>query len=152
MTAPAQPAVGPAPLMRLTDDSAGTRPALRRLPAVLARISRLAWHADRPAAITVLTARTAAAVALAELVTTRRLTAAAAGTAVFALTTLTRTAARVLRTALFVDYWATFLEDAARHRTHRGTTPPARRRTGRHQRPQPHLHLPRQRPARRRRR
>ncbi|MER7178865.1 ABC transporter ATP-binding protein [Streptomyces hyaluromycini] len=68
--------------------------------------------------------------ALAALVTTGRLSVAAAGTAVFALrtaaaalTTLTRTAARVLRTALFVDDWATFLEDATRHRTHRGTTP-----------------------------
>ncbi|MEU9158110.1 ABC transporter ATP-binding protein [Streptomyces sp. NPDC048417] len=68
--------------------------------------------------------------ALAALVTTGRLSPAAAGTAVFALrtaaaalTTLTRTAARVLRTALFVDDWDRFLGDAARHHTRRGTTP-----------------------------
>ncbi|MBT2409626.1 ABC transporter ATP-binding protein [Streptomyces sp. ISL-12] len=68
--------------------------------------------------------------ALAALVTAGRLEAAGAGTALFALrtataslTTLTCSAARVFRTGLFLDDWAAFLDEAARHRTHRGTRP-----------------------------
>ncbi|MFJ8158372.1 ABC transporter ATP-binding protein [Streptomyces sp. NPDC094468] len=85
MTASAQPAVGPAPLMRLVDDSADARPVLRRLPAVLARIGRLAWRADRPAVITLLAARTAAALAAAVALanTTTVLTAVLAATTAY---------------------------------------------------------------------
>ncbi|WP_234439961.1 ABC transporter ATP-binding protein [Streptomyces bicolor] len=68
--------------------------------------------------------------ALAGLVVSGRLEAAAAGTALFALrtataalTTLTRAAARVFRTGLYLDDWAAFLDEADRHRTHRGTRP-----------------------------
>ncbi|MGW0708136.1 ABC transporter ATP-binding protein [Streptomyces sp. NPDC002643] len=66
--------------------------------------------------------------ALAGLVAAGHLEAAAAGTALFALrtataslTTLTRASARVFRTGLYLDDWADFLDEAARHRTHRGT-------------------------------
>jgi ATP-binding cassette subfamily B protein len=65
---------------------------------------------------------------LAVLVASGRLEAAAAGTALFALrtataalTTLTRALARVFRTGLYLDDWAAFLDETARHRTHRGT-------------------------------
>ncbi|MGW7386559.1 ABC transporter ATP-binding protein [Streptomyces sp. NPDC054794] len=68
--------------------------------------------------------------ALAGLVGAGRLEAAAAGTALFALrtataalTTLTRSAARIFRTGLYLDDWAAFLDEADRHRTHRGTRP-----------------------------
>ncbi|MET8948805.1 ATP-binding cassette domain-containing protein [Streptomyces sp. NPDC004542] len=64
------------------------------------------------------------------LVASGRLEAAAAGTALFALraataalTTLTRALARVFRTGLYLDAWAAFLNEAVRHRTHRGTRP-----------------------------
>ncbi|MFF3505766.1 ABC transporter ATP-binding protein [Streptomyces sp. NPDC003247] len=57
-------------------------------------------------------------------------TETAAGTALFALrtataalTTLTRAAARVFRTGLYLDDWAAFLDEADRHRTHRGARP-----------------------------
>ncbi|MES9504018.1 ABC transporter ATP-binding protein [Streptomyces koyangensis] len=66
--------------------------------------------------------------ALAWMVTVGRIDLAAAGTALFALrtasaalTTLTRAAARVFRTGLYLDDWAAFLTDAERHRTRRGT-------------------------------
>ncbi|MFH7334561.1 ATP-binding cassette domain-containing protein [Streptomyces sp. KHY 26] len=65
--------------------------------------------------------------ALAALVVARRLEAVAAGTALFALrtantalATLTRSAARVFRTGLYLDDWAAFLDEAARHRARRG--------------------------------
>lgn len=68
--------------------------------------------------------------ALAALVVTGHLPAAAAGTALFALraatsalTTLTRASARVFRTGLFLDDWARFLLEAARHRARRGSLP-----------------------------
>ncbi|MGW0607821.1 ABC transporter ATP-binding protein [Streptomyces sp. NPDC002640] len=68
-----------------------------------------------------------AVAALTGLLLTGRIEPAAAGTAVVALrtaaaalTTLTRTAARIFRTGLFLDDWAAFLHEAARHRTHRG--------------------------------
>lgn len=68
--------------------------------------------------------------ALAWLVVSGRLEAAAAGTALFALraataalTTLTRALARVFRTGLYLDDWAAFLDEADRHRAHRGTRP-----------------------------
>jgi ATP-binding cassette subfamily B protein len=68
--------------------------------------------------------------ALAGLVVAGHLHAAAAGTALFALrtataglTTLTRCAARIFRTGLFLDDWAAFLDEADQHRTHRGTRP-----------------------------
>lgn len=70
----------------------------------------------------------AAFAALAALVGAGRLEAAASGTALFALrtataalTTLTRALARVFRTGLYLDDWAAFLDEAARHRTRRGS-------------------------------
>ncbi|MYV44282.1 ATP-binding cassette domain-containing protein [Streptomyces sp. SID2888] len=72
----------------------------------------------------------AAFAALAGLVISGHLAAAAAGTALFALrtataalTTLTRALARVFRTGLYLDDWAAFIDEADQHRTHRGHRP-----------------------------
>ncbi|MFJ3663806.1 ABC transporter ATP-binding protein [Streptomyces sp. NPDC090119] len=69
----------------------------------------------------------AAFAALGGLVMTGRLEAAAAGTALFALraataalTTLTRAGARIFRTGLQLEDWSAFLDEANRHRSHRG--------------------------------
>ncbi|WP_439947147.1 ABC transporter ATP-binding protein [Streptomyces sp. BBFR109] len=80
MTAHPLPAVGPAPVMRYTDDAppaTGLADTARRLPAVLSRTIRLAWHADRRALLGMLTAQAAAAAlaALALTATTKVLTA-----------------------------------------------------------------------------
>ncbi|WP_307814865.1 ABC transporter ATP-binding protein [Streptomyces sp. DSM 110735] len=66
-------AVGPAPLMRLVEDQPRDQNLIataRRLPAVLARVLRLAWHADRRALLAMLAAQTAAAVLSAVALTT----------------------------------------------------------------------------------
>ncbi|MFJ6841318.1 ABC transporter ATP-binding protein [Streptomyces griseoluteus] len=78
---PLPAAVGPAPLMRLVDGHSRTQSlaaTARRLPAVLTRVIRLAWHADRRALCAMLTAQTAAAAlsAVALTVTTTLLAAA----------------------------------------------------------------------------
>ncbi|QNP75781.1 ATP-binding cassette domain-containing protein [Streptomyces roseirectus] len=87
---------------------------------------RVQLAGDTLSALTLL----AAFAALTLLVTTGRLEPAAAGTALFALrtataalTTLTRAAARIFRTGLHLDDWSAFLDEAAQHRTHRGTRP-----------------------------
>ncbi|MEU6404868.1 ABC transporter ATP-binding protein [Streptomyces sp. NPDC046985] len=85
----AQPpaAVGPAPIMRLAEDqrdeALGLAATARRLPAVLARTLRLAWHADRRALLGMLTAQAVSAVlaALALAGTTRLMSAALAAAA-----------------------------------------------------------------------
>lgn len=66
--------------------------------------------------------------ALAALVAAGRIDLAAAGTALFALrasnaslTGMTRAAARLFRTSLFLDDWAAFLTSAHTHRSRRGT-------------------------------
>ncbi|MEW5356181.1 hypothetical protein [Streptomyces sp. 16-176A] len=69
MTAQPSPAVGPAPVMRYTDDAppaTGLADTARRLPAVLSRTIRLAWHADRRALLGMLTAQAAAAARVGE--------------------------------------------------------------------------------------
>ncbi|MER6333517.1 hypothetical protein ABT298_30170 [Streptomyces sp. NPDC001034] len=77
---PLPAAVGPAPVMRYVedqrDDSLSLTATARRLPSVLARTLRLAWHADRRALIGMLAAQVAAAVLAAlALTTTTRLIA-----------------------------------------------------------------------------
>ncbi|MFG2815634.1 ABC transporter ATP-binding protein [Streptomyces sp. NPDC048410] len=73
--------VGPAPLMRFAEErqhgALGLTGTARRLPAVLARTVRLAWHADRHAFLAMLIAQTAsAALAAVALATTTSLIAA----------------------------------------------------------------------------